>query len=293
MRSACQHVLVVGIVFCRFGLSSDAAASERGACELQLCLASGQSGRCPEIPLAGRPEGMGKKGNKSSNQVAEPQHRRKPWQLGSDWEVFPLEVPPYERWTPGFPIERLEVTLDGLRRGELWICRQLELLSTAVEADLRARDEMLRDHEKHIYNLQELLRSTGTTIALLVARDAQLNDMRDALEESNRALANQVADLQKQVARMSSQMNEMMQASWEMKRDLERQQLDTHGGLFREQLCDELVHLATTLRTPPSIRQRISDAQTKAYRRTLSEAGSVSCPSRPESPAPSLVGRGA
>ena len=109
LRSACQHVLVVGIVFRHFGLSSD----------VHLFLASGQSGRCPVNQFAGRPEGMGKKGNKSSNPVAEPQYRRKPWQLGSNWEVYPEDVPPYEPWTPLIPIERLEFTLDGLRQGEL------------------------------------------------------------------------------------------------------------------------------------------------------------------------------
>ncbi len=111
-----------------------------------------------------------------------------------------------------------------------------------------------------------------------VARDAQLNDMRDALAESNRALATQVADLQAHVARMSSQMNEMLQDSW-AKRDLERQQLDTHGGPFRAQLCDELVRLATTLRTPPSIEQRIADAQETAYRRSRSPSVHSRAPS--------------
>jgi hypothetical protein len=221
---------------------------------------------------------MGKKGNKSSNQVAEPQYRRRPWQLGSDWEVYPEEVPPYVPWTQLIPIERLAFTLDGLRQGELWICRQLEQFSKAVEEDSRARDEMLRDQEIQIHDLQQLLRSYGATIDLLVARDAQLNDMRDALAESNRALATQVADLQAHVARMSSQMNEMLQDSW-AKRDLERQQLDTHGGPFRAQLCDELVRLATTLRTPPSIEQRIADAQETAYRRSRSPSVHSRAPS--------------
>ena len=258
----------LALFFRHFGLSSD----------VNLFLASGQSGRCPVNPFAGRPEGMGKKGNKSSNQVAEPQYRRRPWQLGSDWEVYPEEVPPYVPWTQLIPIERLAFTLDGLRQGELWICRQLEQFSKAVEEDSRARDEMLRDQEIQIHDLQQLLRSYGATIDLLVARDAQLNDMRDALAESNRALATQVADLQAHVARMSSQMNEMLQDSW-AKRDLERQQLDTHGGPFRAQLCDELVRLATTLRTPPSIEQRIADAQETAYRRSRSPSVHSRAPS--------------
>ena len=85
-------------------------------------------------------------------------------------------------------------------------------------------------------------------------------------------------DLQTHVARMSSQMNEMLQDSW-AKRDLERQQLDTHGGPFRAQLCDELVRLATTLRTPPSIEQRIADAQKNAYIRSRSPSVHSRAPS--------------
>ena len=116
-----------------------------------------------------------------------------------------MEVPGYEAWAPGLPTERLQVTLDGLRQGELWLCKQFEVYAKAVECDMRARDSMLEDHARTIYDLQELVRTAGRTIDLLVDRDAQLQDMKDALLDSDRSLGRQVSDLQRLAGRMECQ----------------------------------------------------------------------------------------
>jgi hypothetical protein len=235
---------------------------------------------------------MGKKSNsKPRSQDAEHQHRRKPWQLGNDWEVYPVEVPGYEAWAPGLPTERLQVTLDGLRQGELWLCKQFEVYAKAVECDMRARDSMLEDHARTISDLQELVRTAGRTIDLLVARDAQLQDMKDALLDSDRSLGRQVSDLQRLAGRTECQMQEVMHDISVMKRHLENQPWDTHGAPFRDQLCDELARLAATLRAPApdSIEQRIAAAQHSAWRNRNSPALSVASLSRQHSPAPSVA----
>jgi len=238
-------------------------------------------------------KGMGKKPqNKSPTVAAEHQYRRKPWQLGSDWEPYPQEVPVYEPWAPGQPNTQLQCALDGLRQGELWICMQFEVFAKAVEEDMRARAALLEEHAFKIHTLEGLLRSAGQTHQLLVARDAQLQDHVEELQKQVAELQRQVAELQKHSVRTSCQTNEMMQDVLAMKRDLERQMLDTRGAEFRDQLCDEFVRLATALRAPMSVEQRITAAQISAWRwRVASPALSVA--SGQHSPAPSVVAFGA
>jgi hypothetical protein len=142
-----------------------------------MCSCGFKVSRC----FGGPHEKDGKKKNqKSPDQATECQYRRKPWQLGGDWEVYPAEVPPYHPWAPGQSNTQLHCALDGLRQGELWICMQLKLFAEAVEEDMRARAELLEDHAHKIHTLEGLLRSAGQTIELLVSRDGQLIDMRDS-----------------------------------------------------------------------------------------------------------------
>jgi small-conductance mechanosensitive channel len=201
--------------------------------------------------------------------------------------VYPAEVPPYHPWAPGQSNTQLHCALDGLRQGELWICMQLKLFAEAVEEDMRARAELLEDHAHKIYTLEGLLRSAGQTIELLVSRDGQLIDMRDSLLDSNRALANQVAELQKQAIRTTGQINELMRDSLAMKRELE-----SRSPRFRNQLCDELACLASRLRAPTSLAEQITAAQHIAWQTRGSPAPSVASRSRQASPAPSVVAFG-
>ena len=237
-------------------------------------------------------EGMGKTKQKSSNQAAAPQYRRKPWQLGNDWEPYPTEVPSYQPWTPGQSNDQLHRALDGLRQGELWLCMQFEIFAKAVEEDMRARAELLEEHAFKIHTLEGLLRGVAQTNQLLVARDDQLQEQVVELQKQVAELQKQVAELQKHSIRTSCQTNEMMQEILAMKNDVDRQQLETHKALFRDQLCDELVRLATTLRGPTSIEQRITSAQHSAWLNRGTPALSVASRSRPNSPAPSLVAFG-
>jgi len=210
----------------------------------------------------------------------------------SDWEPYPTEVPVYQRWAPGHPNTQLQCALDGLRQGELWTCMQFELFAKAVEEDMRARAALLEEHAFKIHTLQGLLRSAGQTHQLLVARDAQLQEQVVELQKQVAELQKQVAELQKHSIWTSCQTNEIMQEILAMKNDVERQQLETHKALFRDQLCDELVRLATTLRGPTSIEQRITSAQHSAWLNRGTPALSVASRSRPNSPAPSLVAFG-
>jgi small-conductance mechanosensitive channel len=152
---------------------------------------------------------------------------------------------------------------------------------------MRARAELLEDHAHKIHTLEGLLRSAGQTIELLVSRDGQLIDMRDSLLDSNRALANQVAELQKQAIRTTGQINELMHDSLAMKREL-----GSRSPRFRNQLCDELACLASRLRAPTSLAERIAAAQDIAWQTRCSPALSVVSRSRQASPAPSVVAFG-
>ena len=126
-----------------------------------------------------------KKGPQASQ--TQGQRFQRPWELGDpSWETIPTTRPEYFPWQQSFSWERLEVTLDSLRQGELWLSGSLRALAESVNEDCHARDELVYQTQQLANALKLQLESLGAEVrAATVASLEQgkaLTHLSDQLE---------------------------------------------------------------------------------------------------------------
>ena len=224
-------------------------------------------------------------------------------------------MPQYTPWSPGQPNQQLECALDGLRQGELWLCDNLRRVAEMTANDLHDREVLIEQQRERITVLEAALREQASAVQQLVARDADLLELRAQLlgaqKEQNRsiaALGGQVTNFATHLADANKQwcqrLDDLMKDVLAIRGDMETQRLDNGGALFVNGLCDELLRMATVLRAPEiaqalpastDLERCILAAQevARVLRSPGSLAGGVSMPasSRHHSPAPSVGSR--
>jgi hypothetical protein len=154
----------------------------------------------------------------------------------------------------------LQCALDGLRQGELWLCHRHRTFAEAAEEDLTARAKILQELWARVDVLEETVEKQSSAIHQLVDRDTQLLELRRLFLESQQRHNMLIAELGGQVTSLARRfgdheknsrrrMDELLNDVLAMRADIERRHLDVGVLPFREHLCDELLRLATVLRT--------------------------------------------
>ena len=204
---------------------------------------------------------------------------RRPWELGDpDWETMPTSQPTYEPWRKGFPMERLEITLDSLRQSQLWLSNSLRLLADSVNTDQNERDLL-------VFEMREKIQSMGWHIAGLETKISELQAKRAAQEQDIKDTQNRLDTFHLRLLALER-----------VERGTACGPSDSDSAAeLRQDISDQLLRMATLLNNKHceeptesslSLQARIRAAQDVA-RVLRSPARSVGT-SRAQSPAPSV-----
>ena len=220
-----------------------------------------------------------KKGSQASQTQKQGQRFQRPWELGDPtWESIPATVPEYHPWKKSCSKELLEVTLDDLRQGELWLSGSLRLLAESVNEDCHARDEL-------VYQTRE--------------QASALKMHLERLEAEVRAATVAIQEQGKAITHLSDQQGAIMSrlTALESRTGAAAPTADIAAAELRQDISDQLLRMAAVIgcrtghadviATAASIEERIRAAQEVARVMRSPLARSVA-ESRASSPAPSL-----
>ena len=215
---------------------------------------------------------------KNGPQASQTQGQRfqRPWELGDPtWESIPTTRPEYIRWFQSFSWKQLEVTLDSLRQGELWLSGSLRALAESVNEDCHARDEL-------VYQTQQLANALKLQLESL---GAEVRAATVASLEQGKALTH-----------LSDQLEVIMSRLTVLENQANTADAATATAALRQDISDQLLRMGAVIgcRARQSdvtlggstIEERIRAAQEVAFMRSpLSRSVAES---RGSSPAPSL-----
>ena len=215
-----------------------------------------------------------KKGPQASQ--TQGQRFQRPWELGDPtWESIPTTRPEYIRWFQSFSWKQLEVTLDSLRQGELWLSGSLRALAESVNEDCHARDEL-------VYQTQQLANALKLQLESL---GAEVRAATVASLEQGKALTH-----------LSDQLEVIMSRLTVLENQANTADAATATAALRQDISDQLLRMGAVIgcrarmidvtSQGSTIEERVRAAQEVAFMRSpLSRSVAQS---RGSSPAPSL-----
>ena len=215
-----------------------------------------------------------KKGPEASQ--TQGQRLQRPWELGDPtWESIPTTRPEYIRWFQSFSWKQLEVTLDSLRQGELWLSGSLRALAESVNEDCHARDEL-------VYQTQQLANALKLQLESL---GAEVRAATVASLEQGKALTH-----------LSDQLEVIMSRLTVLENQANTADAATATAALRQDISDQLLRMGAVIgcrarmidvtSQGSTIEERVRAAQEVAFMRSpLSRSVAQS---RGSSPAPSL-----
>ena len=215
-----------------------------------------------------------KKGPEASQ--TQGQRFQRPWELGDPtWESIPTTRPEYIRWFQSFSWKQLEVTLDSLRQGELWLSGSLRALAESVNEDCHARDEL-------VYQTQQLANALKLQLESL---GAEVRAATVASLEQGKALTH-----------LSDQLEVIMSRLTVLENQANTADAATATAALRQDISDQLLRMGAVIgcrarmidvtSQGSTIEERVRAAQEVAFMRSpLSRSVAQS---RGSSPAPSL-----
>ena len=215
-----------------------------------------------------------KKGPQASQ--TQGQRFQRPWELGDpSWESIPTTRPEYYPWSQSFSMHRLEVTLDSLRQGELWLSGSLRALAESVNEDCHARDEL-------VYQTQQLANALKLQLESL---GAEVRAATVASLEQGKALTH-----------LSDQLEVIMSRLTVLENQANTADAATATAALRQDISDQLLRMGAVIgcrarmidvtSQGSTIEERVRAAQEVAFMRSpLSRSVAQS---RGSSPAPSL-----
>jgi len=215
-----------------------------------------------------------KKGPQASH--TQEQRFQRPWELGDPtWESIPTTRPEYIPWLQSYEWKDLEITLDTLRQGELWLSGSLRALAQSVNDDCHARDELVYQTQKQAHDLKLQLESLGAEVrAATVA----------SLEQS------------KVITHLSNQLEAIMSRLTVLENQANTADAATATAALRQDISDQLLKMGAVIgcrarmidvtSQGSTIQERVRAAQEVAFMR--SPISRSVAESRGSSPAPSM-----